>query len=116
MQVKLISLLTSCGLKVDDSSLGEIIETHLNQAAHTRYRSLKASIGKPRGLALATLSCYQASSAAHLGLVWACEHAAQAQLCLRQQADGSLAWCFQSDAAHRGWLACAVMMPSPSAL
>jgi len=48
-QVKLISLLTSCGLKVDDSSLGEIIETHFNQAAHARYRSLKATIGKPRG-------------------------------------------------------------------
>ena len=48
-QVKLISLLTSCGLKADDSSLGEIIETHLNQAAHARYRNLKATIGKPRG-------------------------------------------------------------------
>jgi hypothetical protein len=51
MQIKLISLLTSCGLKVDDSSLGEVIETHLNQAAHARYRSLKATIGKPRGVA-----------------------------------------------------------------
>ena len=55
-QVKLISLLTSCGLKVDDSSLGEVIETHLSQAAHARYRSLKASIGKPRGLHPATPS------------------------------------------------------------
>lgn len=51
MQIKLISLLTSCGLKVDDSSLGEVIETHLNQAAQARYRSLKATIGKPRGAA-----------------------------------------------------------------
>ena len=51
MQVKLISLLTSCGHRVDDSSLSEIIETHLTQAAHVRYKSLKATIGKPRGLA-----------------------------------------------------------------
>lgn len=51
MQVKLISLLTSCGHQVDESSLGEVIETHLNQAAHARYRNLKASIGKPRGVA-----------------------------------------------------------------
>ncbi len=49
MQIKLISLLTSCGLKVDDSSLSEVIETHLNEAAHARYRSLRATIGKPRG-------------------------------------------------------------------
>ena len=49
MQIKLISLLTSCGLKVDNSSLGEVIETHLNQAAQARYRSLRATIGKPRG-------------------------------------------------------------------
>ena len=52
MQVKLISLLTSCGLKVDDSSLGEIFETHLTQAAQARYRSLKATVGKQRGALL----------------------------------------------------------------
>ena len=47
--MKLISLLTSCGLKVDDASLGEVFETHLAQAAQARYRSLKATLGKPRG-------------------------------------------------------------------
>lgn len=47
--MKLISLLTSCGLKVDDASLGEVFETHLAQAAQARYRSLKATVGKPRG-------------------------------------------------------------------
>ena len=52
VQVKLISLLTSCGLKVDDSSLGEIFETHLTQAAQARYRSLKAAVGKPGGALL----------------------------------------------------------------
>lgn len=62
MQVELISLLTSCGVKVDDSSLGEIIETHLSQAAQARYSSLKATLGKPRGVLLLLIASEESHS------------------------------------------------------
>lgn len=47
-QVRLITLLTSCGTK-DGGGMGEMFEVHLNSAAVSRFHSLLASVGAPKG-------------------------------------------------------------------
>lgn len=47
-QVRLITLLTSCGTK-DGDGMGEMFEVHLNSAAMSRFHSLLASVGAPKG-------------------------------------------------------------------
>ena len=47
-QVRLITLLTSCGTK-DGGGMGEMFEVHLNSAAVQRFHSLLSTLGAPKG-------------------------------------------------------------------